>query len=173
MKKLSTIAILQVLRKTFLAIFLSIFILTVDVQAQVDYLEFKKDLSMSCTNINSSIIKQNKKTLDSLSSQTIINGYELYLYDCGMTYYLCFGLWKDTADLKTSIEFNIECWEKYKNTSALWNLLLSNNLIHECDKFYDYLEIYDTAMNRSGNEQYIDYEQISSLKKRCPIVEHK
>jgi len=148
-------------------VFMLAFVVTLSKQldAQVNYLEYKSKNNLSCVKIDSITIKESKHLLDSLSSYEITDGLKEFYYDYGITNYMCYAIWKKPEYMQKSIEMNTKCWEEYKLSSSVWNLIISHTSLGDCDKAEEYLDLY--LEHVEDTEIVVDYHQIASIKERC------
>lgn len=148
-------------------VFMLAFVVTLSKQldAQVNYLEYMSKNMLTCTRTDSTTVMESKHLLDSLSAYEITDGLKEFYYDCGMTYYVCYAFWKNPEHMQKSIEMNTKCWEEYKLSSSVWNLIISHTSLGDCDKAEEYLDLY--LEHVEDTEIVVDYHQIASIKEIC------
>ena len=133
--------------------------------AQINYHDFNKRQESSCIKVDSLSVTNDFLLLDSLAQFDIVEGEEFYLYDRSMNYYYQNMLWDDEEALIKSIEYSKQCWEKYQNNNALWNLSFNLVWVNEYRKGIEYLDLY--VRTRKKNKEPIDYEQVYLLYKKA------
>lgn len=133
--------------------------------AQINYLEYKSKNNLSCVLPDSTSVMESKHSLDSLSAFEITDGLREFYYDYGMTYYMCYAFWKKPEYMQKSTEMYTKCWEEFKLSSSVWNLMFNHMFIGDCDKAEEYLDLY--LEHVEDTEEIVDYQQIGLIKKRC------
>ena len=133
--------------------------------SQVDYKEFKKRFPLTCTKWDSASVIEAQHLMDSLDQFEIVNGEDQFLYNIGMTYYMRYAKWKSVVDLKKSIGYNQEGYDKFQGSGFAWQLAFLYERDGNCEEALKYAGIYAELSKEEGLE--INYKQLYYIYRDC------
>ena len=145
--------------------FLSLILFCNGIYAQVDYTKFIGVAPLSCVRIDSAMVINSQRLLDSLNQFEITKGRYEFFYKLGMTYYLRYGIWGDPKDLDTSIKYQEIGFSEFKTSDFAWNLAGNYARMKNCSKSLVFVNLYIEL--RTKEKLPIDYEQIYYISKFC------
>ena len=135
--------------------------------SQVDYLQIRDEIRISCGAVDSVTVLSNQAFLDSVIQLEITNGKQKLLYDIGMVYYRRYLKWKDVTDIIKSKDYNTQGWEFYQDRKSLWNLGSCYGILDDCSEKLRLTELYVKEMKEADEEGFVSYKQVYYRYKNC------